>query len=303
MSGRPGSPVDESSVHETCLIGVDGGGSSCRVALVCDGVRHEVTLGGANVTTDRAGAIATVRQGIGQVAAMAGIDPQQVPFIAAHVGLAGVWERSVEREVAAELALPLATVSEDQVTHLVGAFGNGDGVLAGIGTGSFLARQSAGEQQFAGGWGMLLGDKASGAWLGRQLLAATLHMLDRQIEGSDLSRAIVDRFGSGFAIVRFADAARPVDLAALAPDIVAAAGEGDVLACDLLRQGADYIDRGLRALGWTPGEAVCLTGGLGATYEPLLGADLRGCLQPPLGSALDGALTLAARGRTRGAGG
>ncbi len=302
MSAAPTLPDDHSSVYNSCLIGVDGGGSSCRVALVCDGVRHEVKLGRANVETDRIEAIATVRAGMNQVVAMAGIDPQYVPSIVAHVGLAGVGDKSVERAVAALLALPLATVSEDQVTHLVGAFGDGDGVVAGIGTGSFLARQVAGQHFFAGGWGMLLGDEAAGAWLGRKLLSATLHVLDQQIQGTDLTRSVLHRLGSGPAIVRFADQAHPVDLAGFAPDIVAAAGAGDGLACDLLRAGADYIDRGLRVIGWTEGEPVCLTGGLGATYAPLLGADLQACLQPPQGSALDGALTLAARRRAHRAG-
>jgi len=302
VSVGPAARNDQSPIYNSCLIGVDGGGSSCRVALVCDGKRHEVKLGRANVETDRVKAIATVRAGMNEVAAMAGVDARHVPSIVAHIGLAGVGDKSVEQAVAAQLALPLATISEDQVTHLVGAFGDGDGVVAGIGTGSFLARQVAGQHFFAGGWGTLLGDEAAGAWLGRKLLSATLHALDQQIQATDLTRSVLHRFGSGPAIVRFADRAHPVDLADFAPDIIAAATLGDGLARDLLQTGADYIDHGLRRIGWTTGEAVCLTGGLGATYAPLLGADLRACLQPPQGSALDGALTLAARRRAREAG-
>jgi glucosamine kinase len=40
------------------LIGIDGGGSSCRFALLHGGQRHEVALGPANVYSDRQGAIA-----------------------------------------------------------------------------------------------------------------------------------------------------------------------------------------------------------------------------------------------------
>jgi glucosamine kinase len=287
--------ADTSATPATCLIGVDGGGTSCRVALICAGQRFEVTLGGANVATDRAGALATVHKGIEQVADMAELDAAQVQGFAAHVGLAGIYDQADERAVAGDLALANVTVSDDQLTNLVGAFGDGDGVLAGIGTGSFLARQAAGKRRFAGGWGLVLGDEASGAWLGRGALAASLHALDRQIEHTGLSRALLARFGAGPGIMGFVRDARPGDLAALAPDVVAAADQGDALARRLLRAGGDYIDRGLRALGWSPGEAVCLTGGLGMVYEPFLGADLRQCIREPLGSALDGALMLAAR--------
>jgi len=57
----------------TCLIGVDGGGTACRLALTWAGQRHEITLGAANAATDRVGAIATVRAGIQQLAERAEI--------------------------------------------------------------------------------------------------------------------------------------------------------------------------------------------------------------------------------------
>lgn len=286
----------------TCLIGVDGGGTTCRVALVWAGRRHEVRLGPANARTDRAGAIATVRAGIRQVTALARIGAGQP--VRTHVALAGIMSAADERAVARGLGLDHVTahvtahvtVSDDQVSTVAGALSGADGAVAGIGTGSFLARRSGGRLAFVGGWGLELGDEASGAWLGRGLLAATLHVADGLMPGTDLTETIRARFGTAPDIVAFAARAGPGDFAELAPLIVAAAADGDGVAQGLMRDGAGYIGRGLAALGRNAGEPVCLSGGLGPAYAPWLADELRASLCPPRGSALDGALWLAGQG-------
>lgn len=60
-------------LNSQILIGVDGGGTSCRIALLRDGRRFETKLGRANVASDRTGAIETIRQGIDDVLAKAGL--------------------------------------------------------------------------------------------------------------------------------------------------------------------------------------------------------------------------------------
>lgn len=289
--------MDDSA--NSCLIGVDGGGTACRVALVCAGRRHEVTLGAANAASDRVGAIATVSAGIQQVRQTAGIGSGGLTVARSHVALAGIMNEADAGAVATGLKQALGLVdvrvSDDRVSTVTGALGTGDGALAGIGTGSFLARQSGGRMRFVGGWGPVAGDEASGAWLGRRLLSASLHVVDGMVPGTGLSETMMHRFGTAADIVGFAGAATPREFADLAPSVVAAAEDGDALATGLMREGAGYILRGLTALGWTAGEAVCLTGGLGALYEPWLAKDLRASLRMPIGSALDGALQLAAR--------
>jgi len=279
----------------TCLIGVDGGGTACRVALVCAGRRYEVMLGAANVATDPQGAVATVRRGIAEVCVQAGIGAQMMDLARVHVALAGVMGKADEQAVVSGLDLARVTVSDDRVSTVAGALDDGDGVVAGIGTGSFLARQSGGQVRFVGGWGLALGDEASGAWLGRGLLSETLRSVDGLTDGSALSGAMLDRFGTAAGIVSFAATASPRDFGALAPLIVQAASQADVLAQGLMRQGAGYIQRGLAVLGWTTGMPVCLTGGLGASYAPWLAGGLRAALVDPKGSALDGALQMAAQ--------
>lgn len=288
--------------NDTWLIGVDGGGTTCRVALVSDGRRFEVTLGAANAALDRDGAIATVISGIRQLHAQAGLDGHAMNGARAHVALAGILSAAEGRAVAARLKKGLGmrhvSVSEDQVAMVTGALGDGDGAVVGIGTGSFLARQSGGTMRRIGGWGLVLGDDASGAWLGRGLLAATLQAQDGLLAGSRLCDAMLRRFGDAPGISAFAATASPAGFGALAPLIAASAQNGDAVAGRLMRDGAGYILRGLAALGRARGEKVILTGGMGSAFEPWLTQDVRTDVCPPLGSALDGALQLAARMET-----
>lgn len=279
---------------DNAVFGVDGGGTACRIALVHDGRRFESRLGPANVTTDLAGAIATVRQGIARVADQAGLAPEAVSRIPAHVALAGLLNTAQAQEVRHALGLNDAIVADDRLAAVVGALGGDDGAVAGVGTGSFLGRCSGGTVRFAGGWGLILGDEASGAWLGREALAAALRAADGLAAQTGLGRALIDRFNGPEGIVVFAASASPAEFGEIAREVVRAAGSGDSSALSLMRRGADYLGAGLRALGWQGGEPLCLVGGVSSAYADWLDPELARALRPAAGSALDGALRLAA---------
>lgn len=277
--------------HADRLIGIDGGGSSCRFALLDGDARIEVTLGAANAFSDRPGTIATLRDGIAALAARAGLGAEDIAAARLHAGLAGIMTPADAAEVAAALPVRAARVTDDRPTSLRGALGGADGTLAAIGTGSFFGRQAGGRTSFLGGWGFRLGDEASGAWMGRALLAATLHAVDGIRPRTALLDATLAGFGGDPAkIVTAAQGFAPRDFAALAARVVEAGLEGDPTADTLMREGADWILKAAAALGWRPGEALCLTGGLGPHYARVLGVDVIA----PCGSALDGALALAA---------
>jgi len=273
------------------LIGIDGGGSTCRFALSWQGARHDLSLGAANAFSDRAGAIATLRDGIAGLAARAGLSDAELAAVRLHAGVAGIMTPEDATAVAALLPPRRARVTDDRPTTLRGALGGEDGALAAIGTGSFFGRQSGGRARCVGGWGLLLGDEASGAWLGRALLARTLHAVDGLCDRTPLIGTVLDDFaGSPPRLLMAARTYAPRDFGALAARIVAAAGQGDPAAQELMRDGARWIIRAITALGWQQGEPLCLTGGLGPHYAPYIEVET----MRPLGTALDGALALAA---------
>jgi glucosamine kinase len=272
----------------TARIGIDGGGTSCRAALVGGNRRFDVTGGPANVNTDFDAAVAMIGDVLGRLAAQAGMVPGALRDLPGHFGLAGVMSPDMGRAVARALNLSRVTVTDDHPTTIVGALDGADGAVAAIGTGSFLGRQSGGQIRSIGGWGYRIGDQASGAWLGRRMLEQVLLVQDGIAPGGALTDAFAAHdFGPG-GISGFSFRASPADYARFAPAIVAG---DDAFAVALMREGAAYIRAGITALGWREGEVLCLTGGLGPAYAPYVG----GPVTPAIGTALDGALILAGR--------
>jgi glucosamine kinase len=289
------------TLRDSLLIGVDGGGTTCRLALLHGGRRVELRTGPANVSTDLTGALARLSEGLKALATQAGLPPAELARARAYLGLAGVVSADLARAVAEALPFASVRVEDDRIAALHGALGGQDGTVFGIGTGSFLGRRVGAEVSLIGGWGFVLGDEASGADLGRRLLRAALHAVDGLAPATDLTDAILAEKGGAAGVVAFAGRATPADFAALAPRLLDAATAGDGTALALLRQGADYIARGVNRLGWQPGEALCPIGGLAASYTPYLPAPMAASLVDPQGSALDGALALAARIAAEGA--
>jgi N-acetylglucosamine kinase-like BadF-type ATPase len=118
------------------------------------------------------------------------------------------------------------------------------------GTGSIAwARLPDGTLLRAGGLGPLLGDHGSGFDLGFSALRA----VGLSLQGLGPSTTLVDRLlarlgVSGEDLPRWAQTARPAEVAALAPDVLDAAAEGDGVARRIAEAGADFLARHGRLL-------------------------------------------------------
>ncbi|WP_425039254.1 BadF/BadG/BcrA/BcrD ATPase family protein [Primorskyibacter sp. S187A] len=275
------------------FIGVDGGGTGCRLALVREDARFEVEGGPCNVSTDLAGALRELSAGLDRLAAQAGMDRGAVRALPACLGLAGVVAGDPRPDISDALRLSYARILDDRAIALRGALGSRDGAMVGIGTGSFFAIQQNGRIRLAGGWGLRLGDEASGAWLGREAFAITLASVDGLVPESPLTESLLERYRGAPGLVAQSLKAAPQDYAALAPEIVAASDAGDRNARELLRRGRAYVIETLATLGWEPGMPLCFTGGLADSYTRVLPPDVQDALMPPEAGGLDGALLIA----------
>ena len=278
------------------IIGIDGGGSGCRV-LIADRQGQALgsgSAGPANATTNMGETIRNIHHALTQAADEAGLADPALADAVAHAGVAGVLTTDQAAEIAQ--ALPMrTTVTEDKVTALRGALGERNGILAAIGTGSIVGASRKGKHRFVGGYGFALSDQASGAWLGRSLLSEVLLCHDGLTPPTALTRQIMDEFdGDTNAIVDFATEAKPGDFASFAPVIVKAAQGGDPIALNLMQAGSIYLTNAIDTLGLGRSDVLCLTGGLGPSYAEWLMASHRSRLADPEGTPLDGALALAA---------
>ncbi|MEO1102582.1 MAG: BadF/BadG/BcrA/BcrD ATPase family protein [Pseudomonadota bacterium] len=289
--------MDETS-EQRLLVGVDGGASGCRVAIANGSSEHVLataTGGPANIATDFESAVQNIEEAISQAAHGGGLGESALATAVAHLGLAGVLCEEDASRVSGAFEFAGCSVTDDRATSVTGALGERDGLVLAVGTGTFVAARRGATIRAVGGWGLDVGDQASGAWLGRALLERVLLCHDGLERHTDLTRSVLGAFGNDpVAIVRHAAAAKPPAFAALAPQIVAASGAGDAVAHALMCQGAAYLSRAVEVLGGGAGDVVCLAGGVGPHYSTYLAPPLREHIVAPVGTALDGALSLAA---------
>lgn len=276
-------------------VGVDGGGTGCRAAVGTPerGILGQANGGPGNVESDFEGAIRTITQCIDEALQKANLSDVTPDRIVAHIGVAGTNGGPLVGQT--ERALPYAhtTVTSDRATTVRGVLGVQDGYVVALGTGTIVAHQHNRVMRSVGGWGFYVSDQASGAWLGRRLLEQTVLAFDGLAAHSDLTQVVAKRFGSASEVFMFTSRARPKDYAALAPEIMGAAKDGDAVATKIVQEGAAYVEKGLQTLNFEPGAVLCLSGGLGPHYAPYLHSSYTQSLTQARGTALDGAFALA----------
>jgi glucosamine kinase len=277
-------------IRMVLFLGIDGGGTGCRAA-VADASGHilgQAQAGPANIASDVTMACVNILRATREALALAGGTDADLPGLGAGLALAGANAAGAADALRSMLPFTRLRIETDAHGAVKGALGDRDGIVAAVGTGSVFASQRAGAIRQIGGWGLVLGDDGSGARLGRNLLAAAMGAADGFRAMTPLLQAILDGHGGPEGVIAFAMAARPADLAALAPRILAS---DDPAALELIREAAAEVAASIAVLQDDPPLPVTFIGGLGPTYAERLAG--RWKITPALGSALDGALMLA----------
>ena len=267
-------------------LGIDGGGTGCRAAVAdASGVvQGRGEAGPANIASDPVGAAENILRASQTAIAAAGGGA----VVAAGLGLAGANAAGAPERLRAALPFGRVVVVTDAITAVKGALGAGDGIVAAIGTGSVFAVQRAGVIRQIGGRGLVLGDEASGAWIGRAVLRAAVRAVDGFTPMTPLLSGLIDEMGGPDGVVAFSLRARPVDFAELAPRLL---DSTDAAAQAVMAQAVADVAEAVAQLQQGGRLPVVFLGGLG----PFFAAQLPGRweIRPALGSALDGALMLA----------
>ncbi|MGQ9908678.1 MAG: N-acetylglucosamine kinase [Candidatus Flexifilum sp.] len=227
-------------------MGIDGGGSTLRVAIVDEALTVIAQAQRETVnpsTIGRETAARRIQDAMREVLAAVG-----QPVAAVGIGVAGASAVYAEDWLRATVGAVLPDVpvvaSMDHEIALVGAHGMRRGVIVLAGTGSVACAINArGEWAQAGGWGYLLGDEGSGVWLALEGLRAFVRYHDGVApEAADLA----GRMQRAFGFTRPADVIpwlyrQPPptrELAQYADVVLRAADDGDLMARDIIQRGA-----------------------------------------------------------------
>lgn len=293
------------------VVGVDLGKTGCRTAVAPGAVAgrgdpaEPVVQGpGAPGLAEARGldlAFDAARRGIDQ--ALGGRTPERIFLGVAGAEAAPEQAGALGRRLARTWPGAEVGVASDSVTAHAGAFSGGTGTVLAVGTGAValgLARD--GRRLQVDGWGPWLGDDGGGSWIGRAALRAVLRAADGRGPATVLTGLARARFGPLDALPRAlaADAAVARATASFVPDVLAAAGQGDPVAADVLGEAVRcWADLATAAARFTEEPDLVLLGGLAAEPQlvdrltPLLPPGIR--VVPPHGTGLDGALLLARR--------
>ncbi|PJF26514.1 MAG: hypothetical protein CUN53_07535 [Phototrophicales bacterium] len=266
------------------LIGIDGGGSTVRVAVTDEmlTILGQARAGGVNPNTvGRDHAARTIKETLSAALTLASIRADEVHAVGA--GIAGAMTASFHdwlTEILRDM-LPLAQIhiTTDMEIALIAAHGERHGVIVSAGTGSAaFGVNDQGEALLVGGWGYLLGDEGSGAWIGLQALKHIAHASDRG-QPSILAERVFDLLQIREArdlvpIIYQPGVLAAPRLARFAPLVLELADKDDA-AQEIVKSGAAHLAELVNVLAERlkmDNPAICFGGGLLSGANPLSSA-------------------------------
>ncbi len=300
-------------------LGVDGGGTNCRIRLADENLRTlgEGRGGPSNLQIQNGDpAYTSILEGSKAAFAAAGLTDGDYANTYACFCMAG--GRSViDRDAFAERQWPFAGVRvyDDIDAAHAGALGGQEGAVIIAGTGSAALAIVDGQRHQSGGWGFYIGDQMSGAILGRELIRRTVEATDGLVSGSPLTEAVVQTLGGSLDSVMEWSFPKPTEAIAYkdyrGEDIAVSIGQtpkaygdftrmifdyyetGDPVARELMDLELGYVDNYVRWFKARGATRMAATGGLGERLFSILVDRYGDFIVKPLGDNLSGAVILA----------
>ncbi|MCG8450422.1 MAG: hypothetical protein MI725_12710 [Pirellulales bacterium] len=285
-------------MSQQIVMGVDGGGTSTRVALATHqgevlgigkagpGNYHDV---GMDVVSSN------IDQALSHAWSAAGTPRRQADAVFLGLGsVASEEDRNTIRRIAENLSLARngnIGVDHDLRVALAGGLVGKPGIVLIAGTGaSCFGRAEDGRTWRAGGWGPLLDDIGSSSWLGLQSMIAAVRESDGRGRPTVLSARVLQALGINNIdqILHRVDGegVSRREMGALAKLVTEAAAEGDHVAREIIQSGTDE----LAILVATVASKLDLASSLGMVPVAVIGGLVKagGVFLDPLRKAIEG---------------
>jgi glucosamine kinase len=277
------------------FLGIDGGGTKCKARLedAKGNLLAEATAGPANAARHLKGSVAAVIEASKKAIAKANIKGLHLNQIHAGIGLAGINIPQVKQAFLKQ-SLPFASwhITTDLHIACLGAHLGQDGAIVIVGTGSSGIAILKDKQLEVGGHGFVVGDKGSGAWLGKMAISHCLETLDGISPNNLLSEHVMDLLNcdNPYDLVSLTLEAKPAFYASLAPLIMQLAASQQEDALLLVNQAATYINKLCHRLLIGNSGRLSLIGGITQPLMPYLDSQLQTIIQPAKTTPEQGAI-------------
>lgn len=247
-------------MSEEVFIGIDGGGTRLRAALVSSsGELLGLGEGGSgnyhDVGADKVRA--NIDAAVSQAWTAFNYSPREAAAIFLGLGSVVTQEdRDAIREIVVDLSLVPADsigVDHDLRVALMGGLPGRAGIVLIAGTGSSCyGRDKQGNAFQSGGWGPTLDDPGSSYWLGRQAMIAAIRDFDGRGQSTRLRECVVDKLGLSDIrhILRRVElqGMKRCEVAALARLVTESAAAGDDVARQIIEEGTDELAKMVAAV-------------------------------------------------------
>ena len=235
-------------------MGIDGGGSTLRVAIADAHPKDWPTWKGEPANPSIVGrglARERIQAGIREALQLADLHHERIAAVG--IGIAGASDLHSRQWLleTVKSALPLshAVPASDLEIALVGALAQRHGLLLLAGTGSAAyGCKPDGRRLQVGGWGYLLGDEGSSFWIGSRMFRQFTSSYDsgentcmKAAFGACLDHLGLSRPRDLVSWVYRSEVAPPVRIASLAPFVLELAENGDIVALDIVSRAAKHL--------------------------------------------------------------
>jgi glucosamine kinase len=308
-------------------LGVDGGGTNCRVRLADADLNTlgEATGGASNLQLGGGDpAYRSILEGAEAAFRQAGLPADTQRETYGCFCMAGGRLES-DREAFGQREWPFAGVRvyDDIDAAHAGALGGEEGAVIIAGTGSAALAIVAGKRHQCGGWGFHIGDQMSGAILGRELIRRAVEARDGLVSGSPLTDAAIDLLGGNIDAVMdwsfpplfvmggtgsisthpksvggqtfdgFSTTRAPKEWGSFSRLIFDYYEKDDPVAKELVALEMSYVDNYVRWFKARGATRMAATGGVGTRIYPMLRERYGDFIVDPVGDNLSGAVILA----------
>jgi glucosamine kinase len=277
------------------FLGIDGGGTKCKARLedAQGNLLAEAIAGPANAARNLTGSVEAVLEASEKVIAKANIKGLSLNRIHAGIGLAGINIPQVKQEFLKQ-SLPFASwhITTDLHIACLGAHLGQDGAIVIVGTGSSGIVIHNSQHLEIGGHGFVVGDKGSGAWLGKMAISHCLETLDGICPNSLLSEQVMNLLDcdNAYDLVNLTLEAKPAFYASIAPLILQLAASQQEDALLLVNEAATYINKICQRLLNGNLDRLSLIGGITQVLIPYLDSQLQTIIQPAKATPEQGAI-------------
>ena len=281
----------------TYYIGIDGGGTHCRVRLETDSGELVATgkSGPANVMRDVELAISSTLEAVNQAIHKTNLNIELSQCVVG-AGLAGANISSAAKTYCSwKHPFKSLTLISDLRAACFGAHNGNDGAIIIIGTGSSATYCSQGQYTDMGGHGFPIGDSGSGAWIGLQAVQHCLRSLDGLSPRDKLTDAVLSHFHvtTALELVTVCADLIPKDYAAVVKSLLPILNQNCESLDSIFATGGQYIQAMAHKLLEENALPLVLLGGLANVYKPMMDASIQSRICEAILSPEQGALNFA----------